>query len=1151
MGVGDIDPMTDHGIGGEQPPYFADRARELFEAHRQDVLRRTDRLFAGLLLFQWIGGIAAAVWISPRTWEGTASSIHQHVWAAIFLGGAIAILPVVLALLLPGRPLTRHVIAVGQMLASALLIHLTGGRIETHFHVFGSLAFLAFYRDWRVLVSASAVVAADHLLRGIFWPQSVYGVLAASQWRWLEHAGWVIFEDCFLIRSCVLAVREMKGIAERQAQLEWTNRALADTAEEKSRLSLVASKTASGVIIMDPSGRIEWANDAFTRMTGYSLGELEGRRPSELLHAPEADPDAVARMQGHLDRSEACRQELLVYHKEGHALWHDLEVTPILDADGRVTRLIGIATDVTERKHAEDEIRKSRERFDAAVAGSNDGLWDWDIRTDEVYFSPRWKGMIGYEDHEFPNRFEEWQANVHPSDIDAALVAVEEHLRGETPQFKSEFRMRHKEGHYVWILARGLALRGDDGKAYRLAGSHTDITESKQAAAELEQARDQALASTQAKSQFLANMSHEIRTPMNGVIGMTRLLLKTELTKTQQNYAQTISSSAESLLALINDILDFSKIEAGKMSVESVELDLRDILEEVGEMLAVRAHKKGLELACVVPPDFPSALHGDPVRLRQMLVNLAGNAVKFTEAGEVVIRARSLGQTETHATFRLIVRDTGIGIPKERQEEIFGSFTQADGSTTRKYGGTGLGLAICRQLVNLMGGKMGVESQTGRGSEFWIELTLPKQTEPLARPKSLPMSLQDLRVLVVDDNATNRLILREQLQSWGCRVDEVEGGEQALATLQDSPEEESFGLVLLDMHMPEMDGEQTAQAIRADAGLAELPLVLLSSGLLGTSEQMRAQGFSVALSKPVRQSQLFEALLEVLGGSAAKPALPVNNGPTMAGESSAQLPLRVLLVEDNAVNQAVALEMLQECGCHVDLAADGVEALERMDTASYDIVFMDVQMPRMDGFEATAEVRRREEQTGTHTPIIAVTAHALEGDRQRCLGAGMDDYISKPIDPYRLLDVLRRWVQASQTATSLSILTNGSVERTARQVAEPTRVFSPESLVRSCGGKHTVAHKALALFRETAPQSVQALREAIGGKDAMPICHAGHTLKGSARAIGAEALAALCEAVEQASNERDMERVVWVAAGLEQEYERLTDAIDGYLREAA
>jgi len=520
-------------------------------------------------------------------------------------------------------------------------------------------------------------------------------------------------------------------------------------------------------------------------------------------------------------------------------------------------------------------------------------------------------------------------------------------------------------------------------------------------AIELAHARDQAFASARAKSEFLANMSHEIRTPLNGIIGLTELLLGAKLPLAESEQVTTIRRCGDHLLAVINDILDFSKIEAGKMPIEHVEFDLRAVAEEVAEVLAPQAQDKGFELVCDVPPTFASGVVGDPSRLRQVVSNLTTNAIKFTERGEVVIEVRTLHETSASSLVRIAVRDTGIGIAAEHQQSVFDSFTQADGSTTRKHGGTGLGLTICRQLAHLMDGRIGVSSEPGKGSTFWVEIPFGKaQSDPPARSATM-QRLVGLRVLVIDDNATNRLIVRETLNAWGCRTDEAASGESGLAALQAAADGDPFRLVVLDLQMPGMDGRETAQRIQADPRLAAVPLILLSS--VGALTATREMGFAVALAKPARQATLLRAVLASLG-----------EAPDETGARSAAKPdrlvgrLRVLLADDNKINRMVALAMLDKFGCATDAVEDGRAAVEAVANNEYDLVLMDVQMPDMDGFEATTEIRRTIAH-GRDLPIIAMTAYAMEGDEARCLAAGMDGYIAKPVTLAALGRTLARW----------------------------------------------------------------------------------------------------------------------------------------------
>jgi signal transduction histidine kinase/DNA-binding response OmpR family regulator len=689
------------------------------------------------------------------------------------------------------------------------------------------------------------------------------------------------------------------------------------------------------------------------------------------------------------------------------------------------------------------------------------------------------------------------------------------------------------------MSVRGVPLLDENYSIVEWIGVHTDVDDQKRAEEAMCRAKEAAESATRAKSEFLANMSHEIRTPMNGILGMTELALSTDLSTVQREYLGLVKSSADALLTVINDILDFSKIEAGKLDLEPVRFSPRDMVNDALRTLAIRAHEKGLELASRIAPGVPEAVLGDPGRLRQVLVNLVGNAIKFTERGEVIVNVGVGGPDDPPGELHFEVADTGIGIPADKRAAIFAPFEQADGSTTRRYGGTGLGLTISARLIALMGGRIWVEDNPGGGSRFRFNARLGPDPEAQLGPATAsPILLDGLRVLVVDDNRTNRLILVEVLSQWGCQPVEAPGGPEAIEALGKAADRgEAFTLVLLDRMMPDMDGCELAGLIRGDARFGSPRMLMLTSAGPDDASQLRELGIDGWLAKPIRQSRLLNAMLDVLGSTDPNKA-PILVEPVRLAPPIPRLgrSLRVLLAEDHPINQKVAARMLEDQGHKVTVVGDGRKAVEATAAQRFDVVLMDVQMPEMDGFEATAAIRAREALTGSaRLPIIALTAHAMAGDRERCLRAGCDDYLSKPVDAASIARALARVVGETPSRTDPAPIDEPTDDRPAFD--------RDEALAYVCGDESLLA-EILGLFLEDAPRLRAEIRAAIESRDAPTLARLAHTVVGVAGNFAAWRLVESARKLEAMGKTGELAGAGDVLGALEREFDRFRRAVE-------
>ena len=881
-------------------------------------------------------------------------------------------------------------------------------------------------------------------------------------------------------------------------------------------LSTAIEQSPVSVVITGTDAVIEYVNPCFSRMSGYSFAEAIGQNP-RILKSDLTEQSVFEELWSHLQRGEPWTGEFINRRKSGELYREEACIAPVKNAGGTTTHYIAVLLDITGRLQAETELRETNQRLKLATDAADSGIWSWDFSSDRLEWDERLCDLYGVPESLRVNGLtcQFWRTRVHPDDVErfeTLLVAA----RHDGIPYDGTFRIVLPDGSLRHIQAASVMERDADGTPQRMIGINRDITEFKHYEHELKQARTAAESANRAKSEFLANMSHEIRTPMNGILGMSYLALKSNPPPRQREYLTKIRASGQHLLEIINDILDFSKIEAGKLSMEQADFDLEELLDKSALFFNEKAGSKGVELIFDIAPDVPRNLVGDPLRLGQILLNYGSNAVKFTEQGEICISARVRERSESHLLLFFAVRDTGIGLTRKQQQQLFRSFHQADMSTTRKYGGTGLGLAICKRLAELMGGEVGVQSTLGAGSTFWFTARLGIGV----REKRSLVPAPDLRgcsVLVVDDSDRTRIVLREMLESMSFTVADAPSGLMALQLLQKAHLlGRTFRVIFLDEQMPDMDGMETARRIM-ELGLDPPPRIVMVSTidryeLLSRGDE--EAGIVAHLTKPVVPSLLFDTTIRILRGEVL-PHSSVDVSPTLLEKQLVTLSgARILLVEDNEINQEVAVELLTDAGFRVETVGNGQAALERLHENSYDLVLMDMQMPVMDGSTTTRKIRSN--PAWSKLPILAMTANAMQQHRDACIAAGMDDFIAKPIEPAKLWVALLKWIQPRQggfspppQSRSKGVVSEGDLPEVIAGVDLPL------GLSRVQGNKPRYL-SLLRRFLAGEKESVTQIRTALEANAAETAERVAHTAKSVAGNIGATRLQGYAADLEQA-----------------------------------
>ncbi|MGV8118453.1 MAG: response regulator [Candidatus Xenobiia bacterium LiM19] len=921
----------------------------------------------------------------------------------------------------------------------------------------------------------------------------------------------------------------------------------AETPEEKATQQDILLDTVPVQVCYFPDAETYgYANRAHIRFLNKTKEELQRKSLRDIF--PEENAEMLIDGNKHVFNSgQVTVNEEWIPDSTGELSLFSITRTPVFNIDGKVKHIVCTMEDITNRKLIEKVLKESEEIFRMISISAQDAIIMVDNSGLITHWNPAAEKILGYSEVEIlgetlgvtlvPKRYIE--------EFNSVFSLWQE--RRDCPYIDrcSEFTVVRRDGVEINVEV-SIASVELDGQSY-VIGILRDITERKlmeelvkkqteeliHTNQLLMQAKEDAEIANLTKGKFLANMSHEIRTPMNGVIGMTTLLMSTELTAEQHDYAETIRSSADSLLTVINDILDFSKIDAGKLILEKLEFDLLETVEAALDMLALKAHEKNLDFNCIISSEISFHLLGDPGRLRQIIINLCSNAIKFTEKGEVTIKVLLEKLTDKKVTIRFIVSDTGIGIPKNMMECLFNSFSQVDNSTTRKYGGTGLGLVISKRLAEMMGGAIGAESLEKRGSTFWFTAVFDRGTSIRREEIMRSEELRNLRILIVDDNDTNRFVFKEYLKSWGCRYDEASNAIQALVKFYQACETgDPFTMAFIDMQMPEMDGMTLALQIKNSTQLKDTTLLLLTSLDKKNDEAEIERLFSAQLTKPIKQASLLNTILKVMG---VKKATELSEDRDRKDTSSAIVPnkererYRILLAEDNYVNQKVAMGLLQKLGFRADNVGNGKEAIRALGMIPYDLVLMDLQMPEMDGFETTAFIRDKDSKVINHNvPVIAITAHSMKGDRERCLKAGMNNYVSKPFR----MDEISRILDYELSLTS-------ELKESIPTSTGEKKILDWDSIVERLDGDEDFAHEIIQETLNANPQYIEDLKSLLAADQAESLVLLAHSMKGVYANISAHSLRDLAYEIELLARGKKLNDIYPLIQKLEKEFEKL------------